>query len=51
MDEILKQFEQIINHMGQEVYIYLGLFILLIFLIIHLYSLSREKEIKKYCTK
>ena len=44
MDEILKQFEQIINHMGQEVYIYLGLFILLIFLIIHLYSLSQEKK-------
>ena len=44
MDEILKQFEQIINQMGQKEYIYLGVFILLIFLIIHLYSLSQEKK-------
>lgn len=45
MDEILKQFEKIINYMGQDIYIYVGVFILFIFFVIHRYSLIQEKEI------
>ena len=44
MDEILKQFEQIMNNMGEEEYIYFSIFILFVFFSIHLYSLAQEKK-------
>ena len=44
MDTVLSQFHNILNSMGQQEYMILGVIIVLMFFIIHLYSLAKEKN-------
>ena len=44
MDSVLLKFQVIVNNMVQEKYMMLGIVIISIFLMIHLYSLAKEKN-------